>query len=62
MGDSERTQDRQMYRKLGPGMEKVRARCGDAQPSLLLFSIILFIYSASYLYLYSLRPYSFTIL
>jgi hypothetical protein len=29
---------------------------------LLLFCSILFIYSASFLYLYSLRPYSFTVL
>jgi hypothetical protein len=35
---------------------------GNAQCSLLLFSIILFIYSSSFLYLYSLRPYSFTVL
>jgi hypothetical protein len=60
-GDAEKTQNRQTDR------QKVGARCvghsgRDIQPSLLLFSIILFIYFASFLYLYSLRPFSFTIL
>jgi hypothetical protein len=43
-----------------------RIRCfgcsgGDTQPSLLLFSLILFILLCSFLCLYSLRPYSFIV-
>jgi hypothetical protein len=57
MGDAERTQDRQTE----SGISCIGQSGGEAQPSFLLFSIIL-IYSASFLYLYSLRPYSFTVL
>jgi hypothetical protein len=65
-GDAERTQDRQTDRKWDHvEMHSIsdavlRWRC--TATSLLLFSVILFIYSASFLYLYSLRPYSFAVL
>jgi hypothetical protein len=57
---------KEMQKEQRVDRQKVEGRCvgrsgEDAQSSLLLFSIILFIYSA-YLYLYSLRPYSFAIL
>jgi hypothetical protein len=57
-GDAEKTQDRQTE----SGIRCVRHSGGDAQPSLLLFSIIFFIYFAFDLYFYFLNPYSFTIL
>jgi hypothetical protein len=44
------------------GARRLGAQMEMQQPSLLLFSFIILIYYASYLYLYSLRPYSFIIL
>jgi hypothetical protein len=58
MGDAERTQDRQTE---SWGQVCWALGWGCTVASLLLFSI-LFIHSAFFLYLYPLRPYSFTIL
>jgi hypothetical protein len=59
-GDAERTKDRQTDRKLGPGV--LGAWVEMHNPHCFFISINLFIYSVSFLYLYSLRPYSFTVL
>jgi hypothetical protein len=57
-GDAGKTQDRQTEN----GIRCVGSSGGDAQPSLFLSLLISFLYSASFLYLYSLRPSSFTVL
>jgi hypothetical protein len=56
----EKTQDRQTGKNLGPNVLGPRVEMHNLH---CFFSLLfLFIYSASFLYLYSLRSYSFTIL
>jgi hypothetical protein len=60
IGDAEKTQDRQTDRKLGPDLLGTQVEMHNAQYFFsLMFSSF---YSTSFLHLYSLRPYSFTIL
>jgi hypothetical protein len=57
MRDEEGIQNIQKDRELGPGVLALGWRCTTA-----LLLLISSLYSTSFPYLYSLRPYSFTIL